>query len=114
MTEERKDRRWCCSSGVEDDETLGPLLVHDPVSAFPASDRVSGPDLVLGVALAADVDHRVTDAAGSVGRGAGLRIHDRGIFFSTWTARLGRLESKQIKQKRLLKAHLHVRQNQPR
>ena len=103
MTEERKDRRWCCSSGVEDDETLGPLLVHDPVSAFPASDGVSGPDLVLGVALAADVDHRVTDAAGSVGRGAGLRIHDRGIFFSTWTARLGRFDSKQIKRKRLLK-----------
>ena len=83
MTEERKDQRWCCSSGVEDDQTFGPFLVHDPVPAFPASDRVSGPDLVLGVALAADVDHRVTDGAGSVGRRAGLRIHDRRKIFST-------------------------------
>ena len=34
-------------SGVEDDETLGPLLVEDPVAALPAPDRVLGSDLVL-------------------------------------------------------------------
>ena len=78
-----EEPNFLCSSGVEDDQTFGSFLVHDPVSAFPASDRVSGPDLVLGVALAADVDHRVTDGAGSVGRRAGLRIHDRRKIFST-------------------------------
>ena len=45
------------SSGIEDDEPLGPLLVHDPVSALSASDGVSRTDLVLRVALAANVDH---------------------------------------------------------
>ena len=34
-------------SGIEDDETLGALLVHDPVAALPAPDRVLGPNLVL-------------------------------------------------------------------
>lgn len=47
-------------SGVEDDEPLGPLLVHDPVAALPAPNGVPRPDLVLVVALAADVDHRRT------------------------------------------------------
>ena len=45
-------------SGVKDDEPLGPLLIHDPVAALPAPDGVPRPDLVLVVALAADVDHR--------------------------------------------------------
>ena len=34
-------------SGIEHDQTLGPLLVHDSVAALPAPDRVTGPDLIL-------------------------------------------------------------------
>ena len=45
-------------SGIEHDQTLGPLLVHDSVAALPAPDGVPRSDLVLGVALTADVDHR--------------------------------------------------------
>jgi len=54
-------------SGIEDDETLCPLLVHDPVSAFPAPDGVTLPDFVLRVALAADVDHRLTESRRGIG-----------------------------------------------
>ena len=69
--------RCSLSPSVEDDETLGSLLIHDPVAAFSASDRVPGSDLVLGVALAADVDHRVPDGPGGVGGRAWLRVHGR-------------------------------------
>ena len=74
---------WSWSTGVEDDETLGPLLVHDPVSAFSASDGVAGSNLVLWMAFTADIDHRVADGAGGVGWGAGLWIHDRWVSYKT-------------------------------
>jgi hypothetical protein len=54
------------SASVKDDQTLGSLLVHDSVAALSASDSVSGSDLVFGVALAADVDYRMTDGAGGI------------------------------------------------
>jgi hypothetical protein len=34
-------------SGIEHDEPLGSLLVHDAVAALTAPDRVAGTDLVL-------------------------------------------------------------------
>jgi len=63
-----------CSSGVENDQSLRPLLVHDSVAALSTTDRVSGPDFVFGVALAADVDHRIADGARGVGR-SHFRVH---------------------------------------
>ena len=45
-------------SSIKHNEPLGPLLVHDPVAALSAPDGVPWSDLVLAVALSADVDHR--------------------------------------------------------
>ena len=52
-------KKLCISklSSIEDNETSGPLLVHDPVAALPAPDGIPGSDLILAVALPADVDH---------------------------------------------------------
>lgn len=45
------------SPGIEDDQSLCALLVHDTVSTLSASDRVSGPHFVLVMALSTHVDH---------------------------------------------------------
>ena len=50
----RFDRLSC----IKHNQSLGSLLVHDPVAALSAPDSVPGSDLVLAVTLAADVDHR--------------------------------------------------------
>lgn len=44
------------SACVQHHQAAGPLLVEDPVAALAAPDRVPGADLVLLVAVAADVD----------------------------------------------------------
>ena len=50
--------RFDSLSCIEHDQSLGSLLVHDPVAALSAPDSVPGSDLVLAVTLATDVDHR--------------------------------------------------------
>ena len=62
-------------SSIKDNETSGPLLVHDPVAALPAPDGVPRSDLVLGVALTADVDHRGLGLGGFL-----ISLHENDLF----------------------------------
>jgi hypothetical protein len=61
----RKRRSGCdirsILSGIENDQSFRPLLVHDSISALTTSDRVAGFDLILVMTLATDVHHGLFD-----------------------------------------------------
>ena len=57
-----------CLSCIEDNESFRSLLVHDPVSTFPASNGVSRPNLVLAMTFAANVNHRRSRRCAGSGR----------------------------------------------
>ena len=63
-------------SSIKDNETSGPLLVHDPVAALPAPDGVPRSDLVFSVALTADVDHWGLGLAGFL-----VGLHENDFYF---------------------------------